>query len=176
MDDFLIKFAAKLLKNGEIDRIREMNLLVEAGNAYELGIDIEKDTLKAIDLYKESALNYGNVDAMILLGNMYLDGKGVKKDFYEAERWYQLAYKEGNLIAKLDLINLYYCGNLGYRDNFKKAYNCLRQLELEEDGQIHEKLGNLYLHGRGTSRDFKKAKYHLSFRITAHTLQAAVLM
>ncbi|WP_180189967.1 tetratricopeptide repeat protein [Acinetobacter sp. YH01009] len=41
----------------------------------------------------------GNLDAQMKLGAMYFDGNGVRKNYYDALRWYKEAAKSGNIKA-----------------------------------------------------------------------------
>jgi TPR repeat protein len=43
---------------------------------------------------------------MVNLGNLYLNGNGVPKDYAEARKWYEKAAAAGNEVAKTNLIKL----------------------------------------------------------------------
>ena len=154
-----VRVTSMLLKNGNLNKIYELNFLLEAGLVYEYGIGIEKDFEKARHFFLE-AVKRENGQAAFCLGDMYMYGKGVKEDYYEAEKWLQLASAYGILDAKILLGELYYNGYVKYQNNYQKAFQNFKQTELLEGGNIHEALGNLYLHGKGTDRDIDKAKYH----------------
>jgi len=48
------------------------------------------------------AANQGHVVAQVYLGNFYRDGKGVKQDYVEAYKWYEVAIRSNNNDVKAD--------------------------------------------------------------------------
>jgi len=54
---------------------------------------------EALELLRPLA-DQGNTDAQYNLGVMYAEGKGVKQDHREAEKWYLLAAEQGNASAE----------------------------------------------------------------------------
>ena len=48
------------------------------------------------------AANQGHVVAQVYLGNFYRDGKGVKQDYVEAFKWYEIAVRSKNTDVKTD--------------------------------------------------------------------------
>ena len=46
------------------------------------------------------AANQGHVVAQVYLGNFYRDGKGVKQDYVEAFKWYEIAVRSKNTDVK----------------------------------------------------------------------------
>lgn len=73
----------------------------------ELGVInfLNKKFDEAFICYKQSAEN-GYALAQRYLADCYLDGQGCKQDLREAERWYSLAAKGGDRIAKNKLQNI----------------------------------------------------------------------
>jgi hypothetical protein len=67
------------------------------------------DTFLDIDFIKQLALN-DDVEAQCILGLMYLDGEGVKKDVQEALKWLIKSAENGNIDAQLLVGQLYIDG------------------------------------------------------------------
>ena len=49
------------------------------------------------------AAEQGDSDCQTILGNMYREGEGVKRDYAEAAKWYQLAAAQGDEEAQESL-------------------------------------------------------------------------
>lgn len=60
------------------------------GEMYARGLGVEKDVVKAAQLYR-SAANASRGDAQARLGGMYLEGTGVSRDLVQAYLWTSLA-------------------------------------------------------------------------------------
>ncbi len=59
--------------------------------------------------YLRKAAEQGHCDAQNILGDMYRDGKGVKKDLTEARKWYKIAAENGSELAQENLNSLSRC-------------------------------------------------------------------
>ncbi|NCB43382.1 MAG: sel1 repeat family protein [Clostridia bacterium] len=81
----------------------------------------------AASLYLESA-QFGNTEAQYRLGTLYARGLGVKKDYHEAFRWYQLAAMAGNTEAGIELAQLYLLGR-GTNQDKEKALAVYKLVE-----------------------------------------------
>lgn len=68
----------------ENDNDPEHNYLI--GLAYLGGIDVERDTEKAVSLIKESA-EKGVLEAIDKIASMYHNGDGIKRDYQEEKAW-----------------------------------------------------------------------------------------
>ena len=55
--------------------------------------------MKAAGLYRKAA-EHGLVTAQLELAHLYLSGKGVQRDYFEAARWFRLAAEQGNPIGE----------------------------------------------------------------------------
>ncbi|GBC01749.1 hypothetical protein RclHR1_04310010 [Rhizophagus clarus] len=65
------------------------------------------NTFLDVNLIKQKALNDDDVEAQCILGLMYLDGEGVRKDVQEALKWLTKSAEKGNIDAQLILGQLY---------------------------------------------------------------------
>jgi len=99
----------------------------------------------------------GNVDAQAKLGQMYLDGRGVKQDFTAAMRWLKQAATDGDVpAAQSDLGRLYYNG-AGVKRDYAESARWFQKAADQgyPDAQIG--LGTLYEYGLGLPKDYVKA-------------------
>lgn len=72
------------------------------GLFYDLGIFVSKDYSLAFKFYSLSAeKNYS--DSLLNLGNLYAEGLGVKQDIFKAIELWQIASKQGSILAKNNL-------------------------------------------------------------------------
>ncbi|UZO01302.1 uncharacterized protein OCT59_012403 [Rhizophagus irregularis] len=75
-------------------------------NCYRLGKGVEKDEIKAFMYYKILAKQEIS-DAQCQLGDCYYNGIGTKIDEIQAKCWYEKATKNGNIVAKDNLLKYY---------------------------------------------------------------------
>ncbi|MCC7038202.1 MAG: sel1 repeat family protein, partial [Alphaproteobacteria bacterium] len=59
----------------------------------------------------------GNVSAQIMLGTLFMDGKGVEQDFDQARKWFSLAAQQGNVNAQYNMGIMCYNGDGGEQDD-----------------------------------------------------------
>ncbi len=118
----------------------------------------------AIAYYQKQAMA-GNTDAMIELGTVYLEGRGVPKDRDLAKFWYQKAVDAGNIKAYRLLGNYYYydrdrAGRPIKNENEKRLeMGCevfKKGAELGEPSCLHE-LGDMYMNGVTVEQDYDQA-------------------
>jgi hypothetical protein len=126
------------------------------GSAYRRGhFGLVKSDKKAAKIWKR-AVELGNVDAMIFLGEFYEHGSGVKLDRKKAERLYRMGADRGDAGAQ---------SNLGaFLHAEKKLEEAFRYFELAADqGYTSGEtcLGYCYMDGEGTELDLGKARYWL---------------
>ena len=127
------------------------------GNMYN-GDDDNRDLEKAIKWYSKSA-KQGNVDAFLALGEIYSDNETYNIE--EAIKWYYKAAEQGNVEAFLALANIY---SDDKTCNIEEAIKwCCKAAEqgdeddIDECGNLLNRLGNKYLYGSGVVRDYRKS-------------------
>ena len=81
----------RFLKNGLIE---DKSKLV--GYIYEHGIGVAKNLPKAKTLYSNCA-EAGDINAMLRLAYLYLEGRGTNRDYDKSYRWFGLAADSGSL-------------------------------------------------------------------------------
>lgn len=90
------------------------------------------------------------------LGNLYMNGKGLEKNYSKAKKYYHKAEKLNNSYATNSIGNFYKTGILGEK-NYLKAIEYYRRASMMENPESFYNLGFLYLTGKGFKRDLVKA-------------------
>ncbi|KAK8842043.1 hypothetical protein M9Y10_026261 [Tritrichomonas musculus] len=89
-----------------------------------------QDYTKARYYLEKSAELFKNTDAITNLGIIYFNGYGVKKDFYKAKEYLDLAMQQGNINA---VVNLGYF----YKDTSNPMYNLSKAAHFFEQAAKH---------------------------------------
>jgi TPR repeat protein len=109
------------------------NAFVALGQYYLSGIpnsQVKPDPSRARDMFSYAASYFGDPDAQFHLGELYLDGTGVRKDPKQAKRWLALAANKGQFEAQAML------GRILFRDEHVAVQRSLglMWLTLASDG------------------------------------------
>lgn len=99
----------------------------------------------------------GNEKGQSALGQMYEKGYYVDADIHEAIRWYTKAAKQGDVDAQLSLAYIY--RNVDGAKDDKAAIETLTQLASKNNLYAQKTLGNSYMKGKGTPKDYAQAIY-----------------
>ncbi len=110
---------------------------------------------EAFKLFEEAA-NAGHPGAENFLGNMYLDGKGVKVDRAKSIVWYMKAAAAGDKHGHYNLGNAYLKGTPLPQDNAQAFAHYLIAAEKGHE-KAQAELAILYANGEGTKLDFHQA-------------------
>jgi len=130
------------------------------GEMYQYGnkreTSLKRDPRQAMKHFKKSS-ELGYREASYEIARKYETGDGVKESYNKAREYYLMAIKQGHIIAKYDLADLY----IDYfPEKIPEAINLLE--DIIQDGEYEDlacsKLGKLYLRGNGVEKDFQKAK------------------
>ena len=98
----------------------------------------------------------GDPDAMVSLGFMYADGKGVIEDDKESAKWWRKAAELGNAKAMVFLGVMYAYGK-GVIEDDKEAVKWYRKAAELGDADAMFNLCVRYYLGEGVSQDYKQA-------------------
>lgn len=112
---------------------REMVQVLEAYAVYKMG---RYD--QAYERYLALAEN-GNIQGMLNLAGMYVDGKGTPKDQGKALEWYRKAAEDGNETAMYEVARAFDQG-IGVEPNLAKAEIWYRRAALQGDELAQETL------------------------------------
>jgi hypothetical protein len=124
------------------------------GSAYREGhYGLVQSDKKAAKIWKR-AVELGDVDAMVYLGEMYIKGLGVKLDKKKAERLCRMAADRGDAVAQCHL-----AASLDSEEKFEESFRYI--VLAANQGYIAGEtcLGMCYRDGEGTEVDLGKARY-----------------
>lgn len=137
--------------------------LYQFGLFYKRGIGVEKDEDeaskwqdKAVSAWRERA-DAGDVESMIYLGKLYMDGDIVELDKEKAVQWYRKAAESGNAHGQSRLAFCYHKGEGVAVDNEEAARWMLKSAEQGVDRESQCTMGEFYLNGIGVTKDAKEA-------------------
>jgi len=111
---------------------------------------------EAIDLFRVAA-DSGESRAMQDLGEIFLEGTVVAKNYDEALKWFRKAAEKGNTSAMLSLGGMYELGD-GVEQSYTDAANWFRKAADAGNPAAKFNLGRFYEEGTGVPRDVAKAK------------------
>ncbi|EKT63824.1 SEL1-like repeat protein [Providencia burhodogranariea] len=139
------------------EAIRLYQKAIDLGSSaapYNLGIlyKYNHDYLKAKDAFELAIKKYNSTNAMMSLGDLYLDGLGVNKNITLAEGLYKNAMQEGNDIAITRLAMLY-----AEIDNYDDAIRLYNIAISKNDPEAMNSMGLLYKYGIGVNLNIKKS-------------------
>jgi len=112
---------------------------------------VSKSDALATYWYQKSA-EQGFGPAQIDLGQMYISGRGVKKNYNEAISLFQRAALQGHAVAQFNLANMYRNG-MGIKQDFAKSVEFYRQAAEGGFVEAQYNLALMYYYGKGTKRD-----------------------
>lgn len=98
-----------------------------------------------------------DVDAQLLLADMFYTGNVLPKDYSMAAKWYQRATRQANSTAEYMLGNCYYYGH-GVSQSYSKAMSWYYKAAEHGNADAENDLGICYVNGDGVSQNFNEAK------------------
>ncbi len=123
-------------------------LVVSGASSAENTFDVEK---------VESLAKSGITVAQTILGDMYLQGQGVRQDYSQARHWFELAAQQGFADAQLNLAGMYYRGE-GVSQDYIQAKHWLELAAKQGLIEAQFILGGMYHLGQSVRQDFVQAK------------------
>lgn len=129
-----------------------------AGGMYYKGFGVKKNNKKAFDLLYGAAISGNSTpQSQKLIGQFFLTGSSVPKNYAEAKKWYKLAAENGDRDAQSELAFLYYTGRGGEQD-LKKSFSWYKKSAEQGLAVAQYSLGIMYFSGSGVpSPDLVKA-------------------
>jgi hypothetical protein len=102
---------------------------------------------------------------------MYRDGRGVARDFKEAEKWFSLAADQGSAWALMNLGLLYTHGGDGLPLDYGKAMDFFHKAADKGNADAQYDLGWAYENGLGVPKDRQQAiEWYSKAAGKSHTL------
>jgi len=146
-----------------------------AGGMYYKGLGVERDLRKAFRLLYGAALEGNSTpQSQKLLGQFFLTGTAVPKNYNEAMKWYKMAAESGDRESQSELAFLYFTGRGGERD-LKQAFNWYEKSAYAGLPVAQYSLGIMYYTGSGIDEaDLKKAYGWLSLAASQNHPEAEV--
>ena len=126
------------------------------------GADKEKPTIFDILLLKENA-GKGDGKAQYELGMLYSQGKGVKQDYKEADKWLRKAAEQGLAEAKYNLGQVIYNQGFLAKDRAvqfraEEAVKWFRKSAEQGFAKAQKRLGWIYATGIGAEENGREAE------------------
>jgi hypothetical protein len=130
--------------------------------------------VKAVTLLAPLA-EQGYPQAALLLAAAYEQGRGVRADRAEADRWYRIAAESGEVDALYNLGALYDHAPNGTRDA-QEALRWFRRAADQRDPQAQLNIGLFYLKGDGVEKDATRARFWLRLAAANGNARARALL
>ncbi len=139
--------------------------LISIAQKFYYGVGAPKNYHKAFKLYLKAAQN-GNVDAMFIVGGMYMQGQGTSINKAEAFKWLYKAAINGRSSKESEriLAQSFITGE-NVPQNYEEALHWYERAANGGDAAAQSELGFLYFNGKMVEKDYEKA--HHWFEISA---------
>ncbi|MCR8746372.1 SEL1-like repeat protein [Romboutsia lituseburensis] len=123
-------------------------------NSYYYGINVDKDIIKAYNLYLKSA-SLGVCEAQNMVGIMNFNGEGISPNTENGIKYFEKASSQGNTTSMFNLAMIYLSDE--NKKDYKKAYEYL--IKLADLGYIlaNDVLGYMYFEGLADEKSYDKA-------------------
>lgn len=142
-----VVFSVALAGCTVVDHVRTDFSLLNAHNAY----NVKNYTVAADEYRKAAALGSG--EGAFMLGQMYLNGEGFKKDTSTGMQWIRQASDLNYPAADLSLGLWTLSGVNGIRRNSAEGAQLILNAAQAGDPDAMVTMGYLYMKGRGVKRD-----------------------
>ena len=111
--------------------------------------------LMYVTWYRKAA-EEGLANAQNNLAWMYVNGRGVERNYGQAIEWIRKAAEQGLARAQNNLGWMYTTGR-GVERNYRQAAEWSRKAAAQGNAQAQYRLGTMYANGRGVERDYEQA-------------------
>jgi uncharacterized protein len=126
------------------------------GYMYAAGVGRKADAAKSTEHYMQAA-ELGHADAQYLIGSRYANGDGLPRDGKEAVKWMSRAADNGVPGAQFYMGQIHELGQPGAPPDPMAALRLYRAAAGQGHVPAQNRLGELYLAGRGVGRDLEEA-------------------
>lgn len=110
--------------------------LLLAASIYYMGFDVERNTKKAISLFKRAATIWRNRVGQYYVGMMYRDGDGIEQNTDAAIHWLSLSANNGWNDAQVNLGYIYQQGVYAKKDYNKALYWYKKSLQTSTNKEL----------------------------------------
>ncbi len=117
---------------------------------------VDRQKLAAQVKLLQQRANQGDAQAEYDLGRMYYWGRGVPRDYAQANYWHQKAAAQGLAKAECAIGGLYYYGR-GLDQSYADALVWYRKAADQGDAEAQDALGSMSYYGRGMPQNYSEA-------------------
>lgn len=128
------------------------------GQAFDLGIGVEKDDSQAVEWYQKAA-EQGLIVAIFLLAQKYEFGEGIQHDSEQAIRWYRIAAEGGLPEAQFALGEHYLCEEEHVPNHLEEAAFWFHKAAEQGHSNAQLRLAGMHEDGLGIPQDLGAAEY-----------------
>lgn len=153
-NDMAEKAIARLKELAERGNSRAVFTYADALNR---GIGTKQNHAEATRWFLKAAEEYGDINAMYVLGLKYRDGIGIPKDADEGLKWLSSSSEMGNIRATIELANMYRRG-IGVERNTTKCLKMYEKAANMGDTNSMLQIASIYRDGQGVEKDTKRAQ------------------
>jgi uncharacterized protein len=164
-----IEMLVQAAKKNNEDAILALAKCYRQGIGCILDLDHSRYWFNQLRILYEKAIELGNINAMLQLGDLYLSGAFGKIDFENAVKLFIRAANSGDIVSMCYLGQLYIEGRLGDHELsdgtpwVNKAIMLWSELALKGDIEAIQALADVYLDKQLGFKDYQKAARWLSF-------------
>ena len=130
----------------------DVNAQRESGNLYSGAFDMTLKNPEREAYWYKKAAEQGDPFSQYAIGDCYLRGEGIQKNFHHAKHWFLLSAEKGNEFGKFQLANAY-----AEEKDWEKYIFWLTSAAEQGLGSAQCNLGAEYVTGTHVEKDLKKA-------------------
>ncbi|MBM3553624.1 MAG: sel1 repeat family protein [Alphaproteobacteria bacterium] len=168
-----VETAPTVVPDRNKDEIEKSAAVGDAQQQYDRATELYKSgDIKGAVAWLEKSARQGNSQAQLQLGNLYLKGAGVARNFMQARKWLETAANNGDAFAMHNLAVLY-SGGEGRKPDHVRASDWFRRAA--ECGVVDSmfNLGLAYADGLGVEKDLIQAYAWFSLAASRGDAKAA---
>lgn len=133
--------------------------VLSTAQKYYYGVGAPKNFYRAFKLYLKAA-EEGNLDAMFIVGGMYMQGQGTSINEAEAFKWLYKAAINGRSSKESErILAQSFIRGRNVPQNYDEALYWYERAAKGGDAEAQSELGYLYFSGKMVGQNFKKAYY-----------------
>lgn len=133
--------------------------LSKTARKYYYGLGVPKNMHKAFRLYLKAA-EQGDVDAMFIVGGLYMQGRGTAIDKENGFKWlYSAAINGRSSKESQRLLGQFFMSGNNVPQNYEEALRWYGLAAKGGDAEAQSELAFLYFSGRFVEKNYKKARH-----------------
>jgi TPR repeat protein len=152
-------FVFVLLLNCSITSLAASEALVDRAKKYYYGQGVSKNINTAFRLYLKAA-QQGSVDAMFVVGGLYMTGHGTAVNRPEAFKWlYNAAINGRSSKESQRILGQFFMAGNGVPQNYEEALHWYTLAAEGGDSEAQSELAYIYFSGKNIEQDYEQASY-----------------